>query len=145
MTKEQALEVIEKVIGDIDFWGETTRDEKNAENIKVYAYVATEMMSKLGDVYDQTKGRREGSSKPLFEEAEAALANVIEYMPYLEKYACSLSPVEWKMYCRFANGSDLKYLSVSPDNEIIVTDDKGKEYTFSYYEKVDVSNPKKEE
>lgn len=145
MTKEQALEVIEKVIGDISFWGETRQDEENAENIKVYAYVATEMMSRLGEVYDQTKGRYAASSKPLFKEAKAALANVMEYMPSLEKCACSLSPEEWKTYCYFANNSDLDSLSVSCNNEIIVTDDKGKEYTFSYYEKVDVSNPNKEE
>lgn len=146
MTNEEVLKIIERIIGDVNFWGETIRDEENAKNIEMYAYVATKMAERLVDVYSQTKGRYEGSSKPLFNEAKKALIKIQETIPYMEDFAGSLSPEQWGTYCYYANDSHLTSLNVSinDDPEITVTDSKGKKYIFSYYKKVDVCNPKKE-
>ena len=145
MTNEEVLEIVERIIGDVSFWGETIRDEENAKNIKMYAYVATKMVEKLSEVYCQTKGRYEDSSKPLFKEAKKALGTIKENVSCLEDLAGWLSPEEWRVYCHYANDSHLVSVNATCEGEITVTDDKGKEYKFDYYDKVDVCNPKKEE
>lgn len=65
LTSEQIVEIIRKLVGQTDWWGETNKDHESLENLKVYSEIILLLVQDINDKYMDTKGRHEASVQSL--------------------------------------------------------------------------------
>ncbi len=65
LTPEQIVDIVKKLAGQTEWWGEYNRDNESLKNLKVYGEVIYQLVCDLTDKYISSLNRYEGSVKSL--------------------------------------------------------------------------------
>lgn len=76
MDSDQILEVINKLVGEIDPVGDSHEDGKRTENLKTYLQIWDKMHTKIDDIAYRRKDRQEHSVKEMVKLCNLYLDNV---------------------------------------------------------------------
>ena len=65
LTAEQIVDIVKKLVGQTEWWGETNRDDESLKNLEVYGDVIYQLVCDLADKHIGSLGRYEASIRSL--------------------------------------------------------------------------------